>query len=93
MSGIKGRSYSHKETHELPSEGAGKMGVERKRRRGKTAARVKALYVLSYSGARLTGLEGGGEAYMATGARSIPFGGPVALANSITSRSLVVVYK
>ena len=61
MSGIKGRSYSHKEINELPSEGAGKMGVERKKRWGKTVARAKALYVLSYSGPRLTGLEVAGN--------------------------------
>ena len=61
MSRIKGRSHSHKEIHELPGERAGKMGVERKRRWGETAARVKTLYVLSYSGARLTRLEVAGN--------------------------------
>ena len=61
MSRIKGRDYSHKEIHELPGEQVEEMRVERKRGWGRTAARVKTLYVLSFSGARLTGLEVAGN--------------------------------
>ena len=61
MSGIKGRNYSHKEIHELSGEQAREMRVRRERRWGKMAASVKTLYVSSYSGARLTGLEVAGN--------------------------------
>ena len=61
MSGIKGQNYSHKEIHEPSGEQAGEMGVGRERLWGTMAASVKTLYVSSYSGARLTGLEVAGN--------------------------------
>ena len=61
MRGREGQNYSHEEIRELSGEQAGELGVGRERRWGKMASSVKTLYLSSYSGARLTGLEVAGN--------------------------------